>query len=627
MNKKRLLLGVLIYFLLWIAPTHGEEKALEIREIVTLHENMKEPTNTGNGYFFFSKNEIVVIQEQLIVYEEDTYHNYFLRDEMMEWNVVSEELMAFNHGNTVSILDLKGNVIDRYELENEENTILSYNANTMKFVIYNFDEEEMSSIYSTFMRSKVDNIWFISSHSLNSSYRLIGEVEFHSFFVDVHTGKRVSEIFTFANRVSLESELVYLHRSSDSFGMEGNALYDLEGNIIIPYTESKIGQNDYIGGFFSFNILDKYTSIEVNGKYGIFDIEERKMIIEPMYDDVFQLDDRGYFVVSKGNKYGVVDANNEVLFGFDYQRIHIDGNYIAIGWDNMVQLLDFKWNPRTDVYCQSPYEEMGNCRSTNPFSSLDLNEPYLLVATEEPHCVYLTYYSTTLFSSYPNCGGFRFYDKNGYNVFHSEGGSFPQKYGDYYSKDRKLYNGYGIKMLDSFERYYIDNIFSHRNELNELVLYNLDTKQVLIKTTGEIIEVNKDYMIVKENGKIQIYNGSAKYLGFVFGDYLEALGNDVFILTTDGKRQVVQIRLSEENWNKEIKTYEFEAPLPAISIVEEKPTTKEEEVVVEENVQSREDQSGVMIAFLIMSLGIGGYALYKSGYYKKIESKFQKREK
>ena len=648
MKKKMLLFVTLIFFSLVPNNVFGEEeeKELEIRELSEEYDSLYGPISSENLSLLYTNDEVVIINQEIIIYNDNDYHYeydpYFLFSLMTEgavWNIINKDLIVFSYGNTTNIYDIQGNLVDQYYSRNEKDTVLSYNPELMDFVSYDFTEEELREINREFKWGKNENVWFIVSNSPDTRYRLLGYEEFGQFYVDTYTGERISEIFTYYNsRNNSINGWIYLYKTGekhvenniDSLEMAGNALYDLDGNVIIPYTSNKIGETRYRGGFIVYNITDYYASIRIEGKYGIFDIKNRQMLIEPMYDNVFQIDDRGYFVVKKGNKYGMVDANNTVMFGFDYDRIHIDGNYIAIGWDNMVQLLDFSWNKRTDVYCQNPNEEIGNCKTSRVFLALDLSEPFLLLYKGEPNYNCPLSFEDGIRKGYPQCDEFFFYDKNGYNAFHSKGINKIGEY--YYDRERDIYDVYGNKILNSFDNYYFGaELVSYHNKKGENVLFDPNTRKDLVTTTGEFVIVSKESIVIKEGKKLKIYDSNGTYLGFIEGDDLTALGKDIFVLSKDGKYQIIHIHISDIYWNENVEVVIIKAPISIkeeILIVNEseevKPVTVEKEEESEIVVKEDNDYTALLV-FVLLGVSSGGYVLYKTGYYKKILDMIKKK--
>ena len=634
MNIKRYLFVILMLFVFLVPSVvfgEEEEKELEVKELSGTYTDFSSPKEWEDYYYLTEKNRIVIINEKLIVSNNSRYYygGYDNSRDYSAWRIINEDYISFNNKNSVTIYDSNGKIVDNHEINEKGGNVLSYNPEKKKFVFYEYDKEVLSYLYDGYYQ---DTLNFITSYSTDTKYVLLGGSESApSYFFDTFTGKRVGEIYSHYVDINPMSQMIYLMKFDESFNWIGNALYNLNGEVIIPFTKNRIGETAYSGGFWAYNITEKYTTIEIDGKYGIFDVKNKTMLIEPMYDHILQMDYRGYFVVKKDDKYGMVDANNTVMFGFDYQRIHISGNYIAIGWDNMVQVLDFNWNERTAVYCQSPNEKMGNCRTQNIFAALDLVEPFLLLQDYEPGCMYPVFLDSGVWNGYPDCGGFIFYDKNGYNTFHNstDNSYWTEKYNNYYVRNNNIYDVYGTKILSSVEDlYYEVPMVTYHNKNDELVLYNFDTKKDVLKTKGKYIEVTKNYVIVKESEKIKIYNGNGVYYGYVKGDSLNTLGNDIFILTKDGMQQIVKIHLSNENWNKNVHVVEIEGPPFPIEeqpIIEEEPiivVDSEEEVEIEE---VKEQDNTFLFIVVLISICCGGYTLYMTGYYKMILDMIKKK--
>ena len=105
-------------------------------------------------------------------------------------------------------------------------------------------------------------------------------------------------------------------------GKAGEILYDAQFKTI-----NYIHDEDLLINPFSGNgKIYRYVKHK-NGKFGVFEEFNSKMVIPIEYDTVCRRFDFGnatYFILKKGSMYGVVNQKNEVIIGFHYQLLSFD---------------------------------------------------------------------------------------------------------------------------------------------------------------------------------------------------------------------------------------------------------------------------------------------------------------
>jgi hypothetical protein len=91
-------------------------------------------------------------------------------------------------------------------------------------------------------------------------------------------------------------------------------LASAQGELIIPMEYDLIGTP----GFVRRNIVE----VKKNGKYGYFDLEQKQLVVDPVYDVIVPFEGEGAFaVVKKDSTYGWLDGHYKFTPGFASKRM------------------------------------------------------------------------------------------------------------------------------------------------------------------------------------------------------------------------------------------------------------------------------------------------------------------
>jgi len=121
-----------------------------------------------------------------------------------------------------------------------------------------------------------------------------------------------------------KSQLVYPVKDKyiGIIGKEGDILFDAQFKKINYIHDEDLLLNP----FSSSNKVFKFVKHK-NGKFGVFEEFSSKLVIPLEYDSVcrqFHFNDATYFILKKGNKYGVLNNKNEVIINFNYEFLSFD---------------------------------------------------------------------------------------------------------------------------------------------------------------------------------------------------------------------------------------------------------------------------------------------------------------
>lgn len=114
----------------------------------------------------------------------------------------------------------------------------------------------------------------------------------------------------------------------------------------------------------------RYAIIINNSKYGIYDIKDDKMLIEPTYDGLEYLHD-DKFVAVKNDKHGVIDASNKELTDYDYDFVTYSNGWYIVGYEEALHVLNSKFEVNGSEVKISNYSEFSYnpcCGRVNSFT-------------------------------------------------------------------------------------------------------------------------------------------------------------------------------------------------------------------------------------------------------------------
>ncbi len=92
------------------------------------------------------------------------------------------------------------------------------------------------------------------------------------------------------------------------------------------------------------NISDEYFLVSKNNKWGLIDTEGSEKI-PTVYESLqYKTNKKDWIVAKKSGKYGVIDVDNEIIFPFSYTRVEIFTHYLLLQDPKKIQILDLEKN-------------------------------------------------------------------------------------------------------------------------------------------------------------------------------------------------------------------------------------------------------------------------------------------
>ena len=114
--------------------------------------------------------------------------------------------------------------------------------------------------------------------------------------------------------------------------------------------------------------------------YGIYDLKDKKQLIDETYDKIEFLHDN-VFVAIKDDKTGVIDTNNKVLLDFKYDLVTYSNGLYFVGDDNKLLIYDSNLNSlnkEIEVSNLDKYTYNPSSQTTNPFDLINYKS-YVIV--------------------------------------------------------------------------------------------------------------------------------------------------------------------------------------------------------------------------------------------------------
>lgn len=104
-----------------------------------------------------------------------------------------------------------------------------------------------------------------------------------------------------------------------------------------------------------------------DGKMGLID-KMGKWVVEPTYDEIYKSEEKGYRVVAKGGKYGVLDSLNNEIYPVEYNLVSINPSGIILAKCGKKWQVDFDGNivhpfmfdVTDNLACPNGYNESGD---------------------------------------------------------------------------------------------------------------------------------------------------------------------------------------------------------------------------------------------------------------------------
>lgn len=234
-------------------------------------------------------NKLVFLNETyLIEYANDIAYKVADR----EGNVLFEDQMAFDE----VYMDLNDNLYIITDDENEDGNLLSlYKLENGKFVLVKDYQEEGYNFE-----------------------KITYEVDGKNYLFGISKVNYDSTDNTKVNSITLlESEDEITLSAGVSFG--------------------NLSSTDFV------NHSDRYIVVNNNDKVGLYDLEDKKMVIDFNYESLKIVND-DLLIAKKNSKYALINLKLKKLVDYKYDYIDHKGEYIVVGIDNKIGLIDSNYN-------------------------------------------------------------------------------------------------------------------------------------------------------------------------------------------------------------------------------------------------------------------------------------------
>lgn len=243
-------------------------------------------------------------------------------------------------------------------------------------------------------------------------------------------------------------------------------------------------------------------------KYGLYDLESKKVVIKPQYEGLFTNKDDAYIAIKNG-KYGVVSKSLKRIVEFQYDFIDKNEDYYVVGLGEKMAIMDNNYKMLTKAefdYQKSSenivYDYLYDGKYFNTFTSKKIGNKYVLVTNNRELMEDISYekHETYVISE---DGKYEIIEANEF-VMDEESSLIYA-----YDKESKVYTFYDENMKEKFKidisGYDYDKraVVSLKNE-NTIVI-QLDSEIYYRYEDGKEIEKLEDYETV-HNGVTVSYS-------------------------------------------------------------------------------------------------------------------------
>lgn len=170
-----------------------------------------------------------------------------------------------------------------------------------------------------------------------------------------------------------------------------NYFYNINGNAYESSKYSFVGDESRTSiesEFITYN--EKYFIVKNDlGKYGVIDIENGEIIINPIYDGLYSVKD-GNYIAKKGKKTGIINLKLKKLVDFEYDFIDRNDDFYVVSKNDKLAIMDDNFKLITDFnFDYQTNEETGEykysicCSNFNTFAAKRINDVYILSINNE----------------------------------------------------------------------------------------------------------------------------------------------------------------------------------------------------------------------------------------------------
>ena len=304
--------------------------------------------------------------------------------------------------------------------------------------------------------------------------------------------------------------------SDSDYVLDSTYFYDLKGEEK-KTNEFIINSDEVINAVEVpyYSNSDKYIKIsdKTGKKYGVLNIENFEVIIEPTYDDLYTNYDGKTFVAIKDGKAGIIDEKQKKLVDFEYDYIDRNDGFYVVGKDNKMAIMDgnyrlvtdFEFDYQTGGLTDMDYSYALCCSNFNTFEAYKVGDRYVLVTNVNQLSRNINYKKSITYVIKED-GTYDSITADEFVVTDDLIYSYNDKKNEYVVYDKSLNPKFSLD-ASKYDFSYVADLVRFGNT----VVY--DEKNVYYDyENGEELDEPKDYEYSFDNVKVQYSNGKVNVL-------------------------------------------------------------------------------------------------------------------
>lgn len=477
------------------------------------------------GWLFYKYakpfNKEPKVENKVVETNDYTYVTYNVTsdDNRLEF-IGNNYLIEYNGDELVKIMDKYSNVL--YEAINIENYsfIEGIDGNLYAIEYLDIDDENLFNLYVLENSKLVQVSEFIDE---NTYYSLIIYKYFDNFNYSylISSGGTEKLIGVYSNTEYMDGDLNEI-REEVIYTLD-NKEYELED----VHLDCDIVRENDDAPFYTAS--ERYIVVKNDkSQYGLYDLQEGKVIIEPDYEGLYTAND-GNYVAIKNGKAGIINKKLKKLVDFEYDFIDINDGYYIVSKNSKLAVMnsDFKLVTGFDFDYQSLGEEYSyRCLdSINSFLVLKLDDRYVLTINNGE-------LDSDLDVNYNKSETYIINSDGTYKTIKANEFDFSDDYAYAYLKDEKKYQLYDTENFEiistiDLSDYDYDN-YPSASIIGDVICIDLDSELYFAISTGEDLEVLMTHqVIINGDMKIDIDMSNYNVTLTAYDKELETIGIDI----------------------------------------------------------------------------------------------------
>lgn len=472
------------------------------------------------GWLFYKYakpfNKEPKVDNKVVETNDYTYVTYSVTsDDRLEF-VGDNYLIEFNGDELVKIMDRYSNVL--YEAINIENYsfIEGIDGNLYAIEYLDLEDDNLFNLYVLENSKLVQVREFIDE---NTYYSLI----IYKYFEDFNYSYLISGVGT-EKLIGIYSNTEYMDGDLNEIREEtiytlDNKEYELED----VHLDCDVVRDSTDVPFYTAS--ERYIVIKNDeSKYGLYDLQEGKVIIEPDYEGLYTAND-GNYVAIKNGKAGIINKKLKKLVDFEYDFIDINDGYYIVSKNSKLAIMtaDFKLVTGFDFDYQSLGEEYSYrlLDSINSFLVFKLEDGYVLTIN---NCEL----DSDLDTNYKKSETYIINSDGTYKTIKANEFDYSDDYAYAYLKDEKKYQLYDTENFEIISTVdlsdYDYDSYPSASIIGDVICIDLDSELYFDIVTGEELEnLITHQVIINGDMKIDIDRSNDKAILTAYDKELETI--------------------------------------------------------------------------------------------------------